>query len=29
MAQHFRGFSAEEIETLRGMLRRVICNNSG
>ncbi|QYY30342.1 MarR family transcriptional regulator [Cupriavidus pinatubonensis] len=29
MAQHFRGFSAEEIEILRGMLRRVICNNSG
>ncbi|CAG2126793.1 Multiple antibiotic resistance protein MarR [Cupriavidus yeoncheonensis] len=29
MAGHFRGFSAEEIETLRGMLRRVICNNSG
>ncbi len=29
MARHFRGFTTEEIETLRAMLRRVICNNSG
>lgn len=29
MAGHFRGFSAEEIETMRSMLHRVICNNSG
>ncbi|CAG9180957.1 hypothetical protein LMG23992_04351 [Cupriavidus laharis] len=29
MAKHFRGFTADEIETLRGMLGRVICNNSG
>ncbi|MGN5480895.1 MarR family winged helix-turn-helix transcriptional regulator [Cupriavidus basilensis] len=29
MEKHFRGFTAEEVETLRGMLRRMICNNSG
>jgi DNA-binding MarR family transcriptional regulator len=29
MATHFRGFTVEEIDTMRSMLRRVICNNSG
>jgi DNA-binding MarR family transcriptional regulator len=29
MAGHFCGFTVEEVETLRSMLRRVICNNSG